>query len=208
MDGISRFTLEMIRQLAGVEQHNWFLYSHKPALYEIPDFETRYAPKLTASSTLAAQTNFLQWIKKDRIDVFWSPRHHLPLLSRVKSIVTIHDLCWRFHPHTMPATRRCAERIMMPPSARQAEVITTPTQSVADEVRRTWPHVNAQIHVIRPGRQTATSPAAYTDRPHPYLLAVGTQEPRKNYPLLVAAFAQIAQEIDHNLVVVGRQGVG
>jgi glycosyltransferase involved in cell wall biosynthesis len=41
----------------------------------------------------------------------------------------------------------------------------------------------------------------------PYLLAVGTLEPRKNYPTLLAAYARLrAAGLPHALVIAGRQG--
>ncbi len=45
--------------------------------------------------------------------------------------------------------------------------------------------------------------------PGPFLLAVGTLEPRKNLARLVAAFAEAAAELpEHHLVVVGPAGWG
>src|SRR3989344_136669 len=38
----------------------------------------------------------------------------------------------------------------------------------------------------------------------PYILFVGTIEPRKNVPLLIRAFARIASDIPHQLIIAGR----
>jgi glycosyltransferase involved in cell wall biosynthesis len=40
----------------------------------------------------------------------------------------------------------------------------------------------------------------------PYILAVGTQEPRKNLPMLLRAFAAIRDDLPHRLVIVGPEG--
>jgi glycosyltransferase involved in cell wall biosynthesis len=40
----------------------------------------------------------------------------------------------------------------------------------------------------------------------PYILAVGTLEPRKNLPTLLRAFAKIKDDIPHQLVLVGPEG--
>lgn len=40
----------------------------------------------------------------------------------------------------------------------------------------------------------------------PYLLSVGTIQPRKNYQHLIRAFAPIARNWPHNLVIAGGKG--
>jgi glycosyltransferase involved in cell wall biosynthesis len=40
----------------------------------------------------------------------------------------------------------------------------------------------------------------------PYVIAVGTLEPRKNLPTLLRAFARIKDQVDHQLVLVGPEG--
>ena len=44
------------------------------------------------------------------------------------------------------------------------------------------------------------------DIERPYILAVGTLEPRKNLPTLLRAFAKIKDDIEHQLVLVGPEG--
>ncbi len=40
----------------------------------------------------------------------------------------------------------------------------------------------------------------------PYLLSVGTVQPRKNYQMLIQAFAPLADKFPHNLIIAGGKG--
>ena len=56
---------------------------------------------------------------------------------------------------------------------------------------------------------SAESVATFRERhglDRPYVLAVGTLEPRKNLPLLLTAFARIVHDVPHDLVLVGPEG--
>ena len=59
---------------------------------------------------------FPRWVRGDCVDLFWSPRHHLPLglNSRVASVVTVHDLVWKRYPETMLGRNRLLEHLLMP----------------------------------------------------------------------------------------------
>jgi len=74
---------------------------------------------------LYSQLLFPIWAKKDRLDVFWSPRHHLPVLlpASIPAVVSIYDLVWQKFPETMTKFGWLQERILMPIAIRQAEKI-------------------------------------------------------------------------------------
>ena len=40
----------------------------------------------------------------------------------------------------------------------------------------------------------------------PYIFSVGTVQPRKNYRMLIRAFAPIAKQFPHNLAIAGGKG--
>ena len=96
----------------------------------------------------------------------------------------------------------------------------TPSRFVADQVATELgvdpARIRAVHHGIPPLPGAGPDPAATVTPPLPlpagcgrYVLAVGTIEPRKDYPLLVSAFAAVADlHPDVALVVVGSDGWG
>jgi glycosyltransferase involved in cell wall biosynthesis len=46
----------------------------------------------------------------------------------------------------------------------------------------------------------------YTLDDDPYILTVGTVQPRKNYQMLIQAFQKVAEQFPHNLIIAGGKG--
>ena len=71
------------------------------------------------------------------------------------------------------------------------------------------PSTTGSLRSPRPGARTPDRPIALPDGCRRYVLAIGTIEPRKDYPLLVSAFdAVAAAHPDVALVIVGSDGWG
>ena len=209
--GIGRYTLEIVSRLinAGVD---CFLYSYHPIRFDAHSHNVRIrsaSKTYPLVSTPFAQTVFSHWAKCDGIDVFWSPRHHLPLVQRTApSVVTVHDLVWKAQPRTMIRMGRLTEQILMPPSLRKAARVITDSASTADELKNHFPNVAGKIRVV-PLAPTyfdaaETAPTSGDD----FILFVGTIEPRKNLPRLIEAYRLLRAggTTTHRLVIAGGQG--
>src|SRR5262245_16316891 len=93
--GIGRYTTRMLAEFARLDiKAQVFLYCDRPLTlpFELPQQWTLRVGNVTrrALSTPFAQATFPRWALADRVRVFWSPRHHLPLLlpPRVHKVVT------------------------------------------------------------------------------------------------------------------------
>lgn len=150
-----------------------------------------------------------------RLDVFHGPLSVVPMVTAVPTTITVHDLAFLKFPEQVPASRRnwliAATRL----SARKAGKIITISVSTRDDLMEWLDLPEDAIEVIPlavssrvrrvEGRSLDVFRLKWTgDRP--YILAVGTLEPRKNLPMLIRAFAKIKDDIDHQLVLVGPEG--
>ncbi len=206
MDGIGRYTRELLTRLVARDDHQWFLYANEA--FSPPAGErvhVRVGRGVARNSHVCALGWFPRWARRDRLDVFWSPRHQLPPGLGCRSVVTIHDLCFLLAPQTMPVARRLLERLRTPVSARGADVVACVSdatrQSVIDRLRVD----PARCEVVGPG-VPRFPPAEVLSLPESYVLAVGTVEPRKNYAALLRAFADVQHAVPHHLVVAGPAG--
>ena len=215
--GIGRYTEALLRRLVGSPGHQWFLYSDRGILprFDYDDhvqLRTANVHPGSPFSLFYSQLVFPRWARGDCVDLFWSPRHHLPLrLPRaVPGVVTVHDLVWKRYPATMMKTNLWLERLLMGPSLRRARRVICVSEFTSRELGREYPGLSSACRVVH---AAAESMAGVQERSvpvpeRPFLLFVGTLEPRKNLPRLLRSFARLVRETDlpHQLVVVGAQG--
>src|SRR5512132_3996022 len=153
-----------------------------------------------------------RWI--GRHDVVWGPNYVVPP-TRAAALVTVHDLTTLHFPELADGFTVAYPDLVRRAAARGAWV-HTPTEFVRGEVIEHLgldpDRVVAIPHGVRgfraePGAGPADAAALVGgDR---YVLAVGTVEPRKDLPTLVAAFDALAgADPDLRLVIAGRDGWG
>lgn len=211
--GIGRYTRCILdRLIPGTPDIQWFLYADRPVLQGYDHYNnvmTRQYPEANKiRSLLRTQFQFARWAKADEVDVFWSPRHHLPfrLDSSIRSVVTVHDLVWQKYPETMMFANRLVEKLLMPPSLDRADKILCVSQSTADDVASSFPANKSKIVVTLNAASAIDAPVA-PDIKSPYMLFVGTLEPRKNLLRILKAYSRVKPDLaEIRLVIVGAQG--
>ncbi len=145
-----------------------------------------------------------------RLDVVHGTNFVVPPTRRAARVVTVHDLTPLHFPEMChPAT------LVFPRLVRRAlgqgAWVHTHSRFVADEVIDAFGADPGRVRVVWSGIPTMAAPVG-TARRFPfgrYVLAIGTVEPRKDYPGLVRAFdALAATRPDTGLVIVGADGWG
>jgi glycosyltransferase involved in cell wall biosynthesis len=157
-------------------------------------------------------------VRTRRIDVVHSPAFLIPLYrGRARHVVTVYDLTILTMPeHHDRLHRSFAFRRALRSSIARAHRICVPTDAVAKELAALLPETAGRVRVVRPGLAPGFSPrssqasAAVARRlgiERPYVLYVGTLEPRKNLRRLVIAFRRLLEAgAPEDLVLAGRLG--
>lgn len=146
-----------------------------------------------------------------RVDIVHGTNFVVPPIRRGASLVSVHDLTPVRFPELCTADTLEYPVLIRRAVARGAHVHTD-SQFVADEVCE-WLHLDAErVHVVRPGvpgTPSGADAARAADAAPPYILALGTVEPRKNIPLLVRSFGRIASTFpDVQLMIAGADAWG
>ena len=220
LSGIGRYVIENSRQLAEFG-HDVFAYLPSP-----PHSEDAVPPGVVAdisnqNGALAriwwGNTALLKLAKRDQIDVLWGPAHRLPILGRlpVPTVLTIHDLVWRHASDTMRPLGWLGERVFMERSIRTADRVVAVSSATKAAVAEAYPWATDKTSVVYPGCTplSGVSDDAILTRARisrPFVLFVGTLEPRKNLSGLLRAFAMLPEAVKSKLelVIAGGQGWG
>ena len=151
------------------------------------------------------------------LDLFHSPDFVLPPVSgRIPTILTVHDLSFIHYPETFPATLVGYLNRVVPWSVDRAGHILADSESTRRDLQSFWGVAAERLTVLYSGVnerfQPVTDAAALNEvcarygLQRPFVLAVGTVQPRKNYEMLVRAFRPVADHHPHSLVIVGGKG--
>ena len=183
------------------------------------------APKASVSlgqyawrlSVLASQLARQSWYER-RIpagDIYHATEHLLPHLRR-PTVLTVHDLIFERYPEHHTWSNRAFLKLGMPLFVRAASAIITVSQNSKQDLIELYGTPSEKIHVVYEGidqRFAPIGPPAVMDirqrfsPDRPYLLMVGTLEPRKNHATALRALARLkAEEFPHRLLIVGGHG--
>jgi glycosyltransferase involved in cell wall biosynthesis len=160
------------------------------------------------------------------VEVHHGPHYTMPARCPVPCVVTIHDMTFFDHPEWHERSKVPVFRAAMRLAARRATAIVCVSEMTAarlGELLRPSCPVHVVPHGVDSGRFSPVGSSGDGDRAHPfdaelldrlgvrqpYILHLGTIEPRKNLPDLVAAFDRVAEAAPElSLVVAGTIGWG
>lgn len=219
--GISRIISKVIENIN--DTFTFHLFSHLP-VHE--DF--RYLLK-QENVIWHENTSFLKkggsWyilhlpllMKKLKPDIFWGTQQTLPpfLPGTTKKILTVLDFVALRYPDSMRKIAYFQQTLLMVGSFRKADYFISISHQTQEELiqfyLRKMKKPASAYKVIHLGFDVPESikELPFLKEIHPYILAVSTIEPRKNYLTLLEAYYayfQEEREQPYNLVIVGKKG--
>lgn len=224
--GVGRYTVSLLRSLLtqAVDEEYVLLLSRDAANDEV----VRQLVARRSILPVSRHTSEVLWQRlrlpvvvewfTGRLDVFHSPNYLLPPLRSARSVVTIHDLSFLKLPQYAHPRLAAYLRGAVPRSIRRAEVILADSQSTADDVIELLRISPKRVRVVYPGVEPRFSPQVeegeaerLTERyslQRPYLLGVGTIEPRKNYRAMIEAFVSAHDRCGFTGELVIAGGIG
>lgn len=173
--------------------------------------------RLTA---LALDLVWHPWLGRRRagaagVDVYHAPHIRAPLWSGgPPTVVTVADLNFLVRPETVSAWNRRYSRATVRRVLASADRIIAMSAATADDLDALLGVDGRLVRVVHPGidaHGAHAGPGEQMDAPvdGPFVLFVGTPEPRKNLPRLVAAMEKLRSAgRAERLVVVGSGGWG
>lgn len=144
----------------------------------------------------------LSWEMARRLpDLLFVPAHVLPPIHPRRSLVTVHDLGYRYFPRAHTRFQRAYLDLSTRWNARAAAHILADSEATRADLVRIYGTPPAKVTVAYPGYDESLAPVrdptvltAVRERygiPGEYFLYLGTLQPRKNLARLVLAFSRL-----------------
>ena len=198
--GVGRYLKGLLTTWAHEERarrHEFVLYT--PAPLELNIDSRRFLSRTVAGhpGTWWEQVRLPAAVKKDHLDVFFSPAYTAPPLGELPMVVAIHDLSFVAHPEWFRVREGARRRWLSRRAATGARAVVTISEFSRRELIERFNVPPGRLHVIPPGVTTlgneiphASGPAAVRA---PAVLYVGSVFNRRRLPDLVKGFAPIAR---------------
>lgn len=216
--GIGQYVLGLIRGLAALEDDNRYLLWG--AAVEPPD--ERFSVREFGGRRRWLSEVYWKRLSVPPVDLIapatnlWHFTNYVGLPTRRPYVVTVCDLGYLYHPEFVQPDHLAFLRRFFPDTVRRAERVVAISETTKAGLMEEFELADERVAVTPLACHPEFFARANADevdavkRKHgisgPYLLAVGTLEPRKNLGTLLSAFAGVASDYDASLVVAGGKG--
>lgn len=226
LEGIGVFTKEVVSRMVKSHPEIEFFFFFDRAYDESFVFADNVTPIVVQPPARHPVLWYLwfEWavpyyLKKHKIDHFFSPDSYLSLRTKIPQTVVIHDLAFEHFPEAVSGLVSKFYSYYLPRYAKKAEQIITVSEFTkhdiiekygvdASKISVTYNAADSKFKALATADQLAVR-EKYVDGA-PYFLYVGALHPRKNIERLLLAFDQLkkSRECATKLLLVGRKAWG
>jgi glycosyltransferase involved in cell wall biosynthesis len=217
--GVKHYTKTLLPLLFTLgAEHRYVLIYQNPRLLgtyaAYPNVEERVS---RVPGTVLWDQLAVPWVtRNEQLDIIFNPKFTVPLLHPAKKIFVLHGSEWFAIPEHFKWYDRVYCRTIVPWYCRRADAFIAVANRVKEDAvgyvhadpNKIFPIHNAidprQFHLIEDEARLAAVRKRY-ELPEKFVLWVGQIESRKNVKRLLRAFAEIARDFPHQLVIAGDQ---
>lgn len=213
-DGIFNVTISLLKEMIKNPDFEFVVFSPYDLLPEELEGKVGHVKggSFTRNPGVWFHLDLPVLLRQNPVDILWEPRQVLPfgIPEKTKKVMTVHDLAFMRFPETLPLLSRKNLEYMCSRSILKADVIVTVSDFTAREIYALGiADGNKKIRTIHngvDGTQFFKDPAFPGgvdgfDFSGPYLLSVGSIEPRKNLGLLISTYEEMSSSLP-DLVLV------
>ncbi len=214
--GIGRYTYHLLDSLGRLDQSNEYILHGPQNFFNF----SRHLPSFTGYPNLRRYPDYLNWGVR-RCDIYHFPSPSMLRMHRGKLIVTLHDLIYKTFPQTHTAQTIEMTQKHMEAIASRADAVICVSENTRRDLHSFFNISPEKSCVIYNGvdhrifyplsdhqRLAASASLKNMGVNKPYVLYVGTIEPRKNLNGLLESFAMLKSRkvFEGQLVVAGDIG--
>ena len=218
MEGFGNYSFELVSRLTAAHpEHTFILYFDRKI-----DVQFKFSNNVECRVLFPPTRHpilyiiWFQWrlkkaIRKDLVDVFWSPDGMFPLKKKIPVLATIHDLNFEHYPKDLPRLVAWYYKKYFPRFAQQSDKIITVSKTTKQDIITTYEVEENKIAVVYNGVNTRFKPLTDENKREiqkqfdkPFFIFVGSLHPRKNIHKLLEAFEIFTKtDSQSELLIVG-----
>jgi glycosyltransferase involved in cell wall biosynthesis len=219
--GIEWYCFHVANQLPKLDRGNQYRYFTKtPVSHLFDEFPSNFREVVLPDRSFWTHTALAAELRRNPVDVFYSPAHIIPWRHPARTVGTIHDAGFRHYRKNYSTYQFVHATVNSWTSAVWSKELIVPAEFVANDVAQLYRLDRRKIHVVPNGFDATefTNPtpgeiAAVTAKfglGKPFFSYVGRMEIRKNLVRALQAFFEIAaaRRGDVQFVIAGSPGVG
>ena len=222
--GIGRYTRGLIRALAEIDQETPYVLFSAGRDPDPRPWPSNFSPRQVPLSDRHLSIVWhrlrlplpIEWFTGP-LDLFHSPDFVLPPVRRARTVLTIHDLSFLRYPECFSPPLLRYLLAAVPRSVERADLVLADSENTRDDLIELLGVPAESIRVVYAGVEPEFTPRpqaevqAVRERygiQRPYLLGLGTLQPRKNFRRLIEAYHLLREEHDipQQLVIGGGHG--
>jgi glycosyltransferase involved in cell wall biosynthesis/GT2 family glycosyltransferase len=216
--GIHYYTLNLLKAISKTKNCDDFVIVRQKEDNELFNFRQKVIKPLFSFLRLDPIRTFIKipyFFNSQKVDIVIEPAHFGPFFLRknIKRVTVIHDLTPLLLPQFHPFYSILLQKIMLKRILKKADLVIVNSENTKNDVTKMFPVTQNKIKRIYLGKDESISKTDSKEGlqeyniSSPYILYVGTIEPRKNLIELLSAFQLLKdKKYPHKLVIVGKLG--
>ncbi len=212
--GVSFYTLNLLRWFNKFANKNiaFKVFLKEPPKPDLPKSNNFFKYQIVKGNFLWTQIFLpINLYKSKDINLFFSPAHYLPRFCPVTSVVTIHDLSFLYFPNDFLKKDLYQLKSWTKYSVKKANKIIAVSKTTKKDIIKSYQVNEDKITVIYNGYEKISDKKIKKfenkNTNKPYILYVGTIQPRKNLHNLILAFSKFKHLYPkYQLIIAGKKG--
>lgn len=197
--GVQRYALELIQEFDRMDVN--YRYEEPPG-------------NISSDTLRQLWMQLMMPLKLNQNSLLWSPTNIGPVYHK-KQVVTLHDIADQLHPQWFSSKYVNWRKFILPRLIKNVEGIITVSEYSKQTIRNTYPEAGGKVKVIyngvrtghfypRPANEAEAVKQKFTLE-KPFIVTVGSLDPRKNIGGLIKAWNMLPSHIraELDLVIAG-----
>ncbi|MBI3231577.1 MAG: glycosyltransferase family 4 protein [Candidatus Doudnabacteria bacterium] len=214
--GVEHYAKQLILHLAEIDaQNQYVLFLRTSPQAWFFDLPSNFKVKVMPFPFFWTQLRISWEMLAHPVDALMVPASALPIIHPKCSVVTVHDIGWRYFPKSFTWFMRNFLEWSTGFAVRSAAKVIAVSENTKKDIVKFYKIDQSKITVIHHGYENMEhgtwnmEHGAGEKLPEKYILFLSTLQPRKNLEGLIDAFKLLKQEhpeVEHKLVVAGKPG--